>query len=63
MGWWWLDITKLILIITEFKVVVEVGFEKVLKINFHRWEAGSSGNKAISAFNLVEVEAELGNKS
>ena len=54
MGWWWLDITKLILIITEIKVVVEVGFEKVLKINFHGWVAGSSGNKANSAFNWAE---------
>ena len=26
------------------------------------WVAGSSGNNAISAFNKVEVEAELGNK-
>ena len=24
MGWWWLDITKLMLILTEIKVVVEV---------------------------------------
>ena len=35
---------------------LEVGLKKVLKINFHGWVvggwvAGSSGNKAISAFN------------
>ena len=28
----------LILILTQVKVVVEVGLEKVLKINFHGWE-------------------------
>ena len=48
--------------------VVEDGLEKGLKINFHGWVggwgwvAGSSGIKAISAFNSVEVEAELGNQ-
>ena len=35
-----MDLTKLILIITEIKVVVEVGFEKVLKIKFHGWVDG-----------------------
>ena len=48
---------KLKLILTQVEVVVEVGLEKVLKINIHGWVgvggwvAGSSGNKAISAFN------------
>ena len=50
-----LDKTKLILISTQLEVVVEVGLVKVLKINFHEWVggwvAGSSRNKAISAFN------------
>ena len=61
-GGWWLDKTKLILISTQVEDVVEDWSEKVLKINFHcwvgvgGWVAGSSGNKAISAFNWVEVE-------
>ena len=51
-GKWCSDKMKL----TEVEVVVAVGLEKVLKINFHGWVvggwvAGSSGNKAISAFN------------
>ena len=47
----------IVLISTQVEVVVEVWLEKVLKINFHGWVgglgwvAGSSGNKAISAFN------------
>ena len=45
------DKTKLILISTKAEVVVEVGLEIDLKINFHGWLAGSSRNKAISAFN------------
>ena len=32
-----MDKTKLILISTQVEVVVEVGLEKVLKINFHGW--------------------------
>ena len=52
-----MDRKKLILISTQVEVVVEVGLEKVVNINFHGWVgvgggvAGSSGNKAISAFN------------
>ena len=66
LGGWGLNKTKLILISTQVEDVVEVWSEKVLKINFDGWVAGSSGNKAISAFNYyveVEVEAELGNES
>ena len=52
-GGWCSDKMKLVLISTQVEVVVAVGLEKVLKINFHGWVgvAGSSGNKAISAFN------------
>ena len=53
------------LISTQVEAVVEVGLEKVLKINFHvwvsgwgwlvlaggGWAAGSNGNMATSAFN------------
>ena len=59
-GGWWSDEMELVLISTQFVVVVEVGLEKVPTINFHGWVAGSIGNKTISAFNLIEVEAELG---
>ena len=54
-----MDKTKLILISTQVEDVVEVWSEKVLGVG--GWVAGSSGNKAISAFTEVEVEAELGN--
>ena len=56
-GEWCSDNMKLVLISTQVEVVVAVGLEKVLKIDFHGWVggwvgvAGSSGNKAISAFN------------
>ena len=33
----WSNKTKLILISTQVEVLVEVGLEKVLKINFHGW--------------------------
>ena len=36
-GGWSSDKMKLVLISTQVEVVVEVGLEKVLKINFHRW--------------------------
>ena len=32
-----LDFTRSMLISTQVEVVVEVGLEKVLKINFHGW--------------------------
>ena len=53
MGGGWSDKFELMLISTQVQVVVEVGLEKVLKKSFHGWVgvAGSSGNKAISAFN------------
>ena len=35
MGGWWSDKTKLMIISTQVEVVVEVGLEKGLKINFH----------------------------
>ena len=59
----------MIQISTQLEVVVKDGKEKVLKINFTGgwgWlDAGSSGNKANSAFNWaeVEVEDELGKRS
>ena len=51
LGGWWSDKTELLLISTQVEVVVEVWLEKARKINFHGWVAGSSGNKAILAFN------------
>ena len=60
VGWVGSDKTELIIISTQVEVLVKVWLEKVPTINFHGWVAGSIGNKTISAFNLIEVEAELG---
>ena len=40
MGGWRLDKTKLILLLTQVEGAVEVGLEKVIKTNFHRWVGG-----------------------
>ena len=42
-GGWCSDKMKLALISTQVEVVVAVGLEKVLKINFHRWVVGGGG--------------------
>ena len=60
-----MDKTKLMQVSTQVEAVVEVGLEKVLKINFHGWvsgwgwlvlagggwAAGSNGQISTSAFN------------
>ena len=42
-GSWLSDKIELVLISTQFEVVAEVGLEKVLKRNFHRWVGGCVG--------------------
>ena len=42
-GGWCSDKMKLALILTQVEVVVAVGLEKVLKINFHGWVVGVAG--------------------
>ena len=42
-GSWLSDKMELVLISTQFEVVVEVGLEKVLKRNFHGWVGWPGG--------------------
>ena len=42
-GGWCSDKMKLALISTQVEVVIAVGLEKVLKINFHGWVVGGGG--------------------
>ena len=42
-GGWCSDKMKLVLISTQVEVVVAVGLEKVLKINFHGWVGWPGG--------------------
>ena len=42
-GSWLSDKMELVLISTQFEVVVEVGLEKVLKRNFHGWVGWPDG--------------------
>ena len=55
-GSWLSDKMELVLISTQFEVVVEVGLEKVLKRNFHGWVGGWVGVWQGGIFFLASCE-------
>ena len=50
---------KLVLISTQVEVVVAVGLEKVLKINFHGWVGGVAGWLDQVGIKLYQLSTKL----